>query len=151
MKALSVKQPFAMYIAEGEKTIEIRSWKTDYRGSLLICASLSESDWWWKDGEQMLLLPAGCALAVVDLVDVRRARKSDGEHAVCEVPAGSFAWIFENPRIVEPVKVLNKLRLFDVHDSIIRVLREDEDVFNFPPPQGERKPGRRSIIVDLGD
>ena len=39
MKALSVQQPYASLIAHGEKTVEIRSWRTQYRGDLLIVAS----------------------------------------------------------------------------------------------------------------
>lgn len=39
MKCLSVKQPFADLIVSGKKKIEIRSWKTSYRGELLIHAS----------------------------------------------------------------------------------------------------------------
>ena len=39
MKAVSVKQPWASLIAEGNKTIETRTWPTNYRGDLLICAS----------------------------------------------------------------------------------------------------------------
>jgi len=40
MKALSVKQPWANKIASGEKTIEVRTWYTHYRGPLLIVLSL---------------------------------------------------------------------------------------------------------------
>ncbi|HFC8533055.1 TPA: ASCH domain-containing protein [Neisseria lactamica] len=46
MKALSVRQPYAFLIGNCEKSIELRSWKTDYRGDLLICASKSEKDAW---------------------------------------------------------------------------------------------------------
>lgn len=38
MKALSVKQPWAALIASGEKPYEVRTWRTDYRGPLVICA-----------------------------------------------------------------------------------------------------------------
>ncbi len=38
MKCLSVSQPFAKLIIEGKKTIELRSWKTDYRGEFLVHA-----------------------------------------------------------------------------------------------------------------
>lgn len=41
MKALSVKQPWANLIAEGEKGIEIRTWPTKYIGPVAIHASLS--------------------------------------------------------------------------------------------------------------
>ena len=44
MKALSVKPPYATQILMFMKTVECRSWKTDYRGDLLICAS--SSPWW---------------------------------------------------------------------------------------------------------
>lgn len=39
MKALTIHSPWANAIAFGEKTIECRSWRTRYRGPLLICAS----------------------------------------------------------------------------------------------------------------
>lgn len=38
MKALTIKQPWATLIALGEKRIETRSWKTSYRGPILIHA-----------------------------------------------------------------------------------------------------------------
>jgi hypothetical protein len=38
-KTLSVKQPYATLICAGVKTVENRTWKTDYRGRLLIHAS----------------------------------------------------------------------------------------------------------------
>jgi hypothetical protein len=38
-KTLSVKQPYAAFICAGVKTVENRTWKTDYRGRLLIHAS----------------------------------------------------------------------------------------------------------------
>lgn len=41
MKVISLLQPWASLIALGEKKIETRSWKTDYRGPLLIHASKS--------------------------------------------------------------------------------------------------------------
>ena len=39
MKALSIKQPWASLIAHGIKDIENRSWKTNYRGKVLVHAS----------------------------------------------------------------------------------------------------------------
>lgn len=32
MKVLSIKEPYATLIANGDKLIETRSWKTNYRG-----------------------------------------------------------------------------------------------------------------------
>lgn len=39
MRVLSIKQPWASMIVRGAKRFEVRSWKTDYRGPLLIHAS----------------------------------------------------------------------------------------------------------------
>ena len=38
MKAITIKQPFATLIAEGIKEYEFRTWKTKYRGEILIHA-----------------------------------------------------------------------------------------------------------------
>ncbi|HXX05528.1 MAG TPA: ASCH domain-containing protein [Candidatus Bathyarchaeia archaeon] len=40
MKCLSVSQPYADFIIEGKKTIELRRWNTMYRGEFLIHAPL---------------------------------------------------------------------------------------------------------------
>lgn len=42
MKALTVKNPFATLIAMGIKDIENRTWRTNYRGRLLIHAASQE-------------------------------------------------------------------------------------------------------------
>jgi hypothetical protein len=44
-KVISIKQPYATFICAGIKTVENRTWKTNYRGRLLIHAS----------GEKLLL------------------------------------------------------------------------------------------------
>ncbi len=41
MKALTIKEPWATLIIEGYKKYEFRSWKTSYRGKILIHAGLS--------------------------------------------------------------------------------------------------------------
>lgn len=38
MKTLTIKQPWATLIIQGDKRFEFRSWKTSYRGDLLIHA-----------------------------------------------------------------------------------------------------------------
>ena len=44
MKALTIKQPWAWLIAHGYKNVENRTWRTNYRGNLLIHVSKSCSD-----------------------------------------------------------------------------------------------------------
>jgi len=103
MKALSVKQPWANLIAEGKKTIETRSWPTDYRGELLIVSSRIPP-----------IAPAGCAVAVVDLVDCRLMTADDETAACCKVYRGAWAWMLTNVRRVKPWPIRGQLRIFDV-------------------------------------
>lgn len=60
--ALSVKQPYAGQIAYGEKTIELRSKTTAFRGDLLICSSKKPN---------IPGLDCGFTLAMVELYDVK--------------------------------------------------------------------------------
>ena len=41
MKVLTIKEPWASLIIDGHKKYEFRSWKTNYRGKILIHAGLS--------------------------------------------------------------------------------------------------------------
>lgn len=104
MKALSIKQPWANMIARRDKTIELRMWGTPHRGPLLICSS-----------KKPYIEPAGYAIAIVDMIDCRRAIKED-EKAACSViwEGRDFAWIFENVRKINPFKVKGEVGIFDV-------------------------------------
>lgn len=73
MKALCIRQPWASMIARGEKTIETRTWKTNYRGDLLIIASKAP---------KFQGLPSGEAIAIVKLVDCRPMTTQD-QKAAC--------------------------------------------------------------------
>ena len=42
--ALSIKQPWAWLVVSGQKTMEIRTWKTDYRGPIWIHAGKGLDD-----------------------------------------------------------------------------------------------------------
>lgn len=76
MKALSIKQPWASLVVAGHKTVECRTWKTSYRGPLLICSS--KGDFEINDG---LIAPGGMGLGVVELVDVLPMTKADLEQS----------------------------------------------------------------------
>jgi ASCH domain-containing protein len=41
MKAISIRQPWAHFIVKGYKDIENRTWKTNYRGPILIHAGVN--------------------------------------------------------------------------------------------------------------
>jgi len=151
MKALSVKQPYAMLIVQGLKTIEVRSWETKHRGDLLICASAAPKNLFWCDTEtkENFLMPAGCVLGVVELLDVRPMVKADGKDSVWCYAPGAFAWVLRPKYAVRPHKVAGRLSLFDVDENRLEKLEDGiEDMFDFEPPQGEIKFGKTSRVLE---
>ena len=86
MKALTVHPVYAMCIVGGQKTVECRTWKTSYRGPILICSSAKKFH-----GS----IP-GHALGVVDLVDVVPFKR---EHIKPSMEDGmiydAYAWIWK--------------------------------------------------------
>ena len=70
MKAITIKQPYASLIAAGIKTYEFRTWKTKYRGELLIHAGKGvDKKAMEKFKKYNLDYPSGCIIAKVNLVD----------------------------------------------------------------------------------
>jgi len=102
MKALSVRQPWANLIASGQKTIETRTWQTSYRGELLIVSSRRPD-----------IYPAGCALAIVTLVDCRPMRSIDWIDACCDPYPGAFAWVICDVRKIDPIPTRGAQSLYD--------------------------------------
>lgn len=117
MKALSIDPEYTWYIFNNEKTIECRTWKTNYRGPLLICAS-------------KIPVPgciSGHAYCTAELVDVVDFDESHVEAAMMEgVPEGkAYAWILDDVRPIYPIPVRGTIGLFDVDDSLIKYLDEE--------------------------
>ncbi len=106
MKALTVRQPWADAIARGLKRIENRTWRTDYRGQLLIHAGLSEED---VPGRLRGRLALGSIIALVHLDDCLPLEETpDDEHA-----EGPWCWLLSDPiPLVEPVPCAGRLGLW---------------------------------------
>lgn len=51
MKVLTLKQPWATLVAEGIKKYEFRTWKTNYRGKVLIHAGAGVEKKSWLDSK----------------------------------------------------------------------------------------------------
>lgn len=80
MKALSVQQPWAQLLLNGDKTIEVRSWATKHRGELLICASAAPKDVFFKPkGSEALQLYAGAIIGIVNVIDCRLMVEADND------------------------------------------------------------------------
>jgi hypothetical protein len=122
VKTLSVCQPWAWALIHSGKRIENRTWRTDYRGPLLIHASRSMK---WDlpvlpDGTPVPEgLPRGVLVGVVELVDcVPYDAASSDPFAL----PGHWCWRVTSPRPVDPVPWKGRLQLFDVPMPVIRFL-----------------------------
>lgn len=128
MKCIAIKQPYASLIVSGVKTIENRTWASNYRGPLAIYASKAldkslvntERRFCKRYGLQFpTSLPASCIIGVVDLVgmmqsvtDEALADFDDGEGGLYQLiksgdqlpddltwyADGNIGWILANPR-----------------------------------------------------
>ncbi|MGM9834412.1 MAG: ASCH domain-containing protein [Bacilli bacterium] len=70
MKVITIKQPWASLIANGYKDYEFRTWKTKYRGEVLIHAGKSIDKDVLKRFEHLNLdYPCGCIIAKAIITD----------------------------------------------------------------------------------
>ena len=127
MKALSVHPEWAYLIACGEKTIECRTWKTNHRGPLLICAT----------AKKVKGLISGHALCVVDLIDIHPFTEADLEAACMdEMPEEPcYAWVLNDPGAIIPIPVKGQLGLWNypAEEEELAVPSSDEEydeIFN---------------------
>lgn len=77
MKCLSVSQPFADLIVKGKKTIELRSWNTNFRGEFLVH---SPSKIRKEDCKRLKIhskLLTGAIIGKVEIYDVKKYNSKD--------------------------------------------------------------------------
>lgn len=124
MKVLTIKQPWATLIMQGDKRFEFRSWQTKYRGDLLIHAGKG------IDKEAMKRLakylpdenPLGKILGKVTLVDCIRMCPEFKEMLLKENSdiytkssfSENFGWQVEDVQVFdEPIEAKGHLSLWE--------------------------------------
>lgn len=114
MRAICIQQPWAALIADGKKTLEVRSWSTKYRGPVVVLASRAwsrhDAASRWHDA--YFAAPRGVALCLVELVDVREGTSADTARTGGVDPTGYLVWQLGDPRPVEHLPVKGQLGLF---------------------------------------
>lgn len=127
--ALSIRQPWAELILQGRKTIEIRTWDTDYRGPFWLHTGKS-ADLELDRRFGVSNLPRGAFVGRVFLesispIDAARWELWRSQH--CDAgryEPGRLAWILSSPeRLLEPVPAPGQLKLFGIEDAIAQRLR----------------------------
>ena len=127
MKALTIKQPWASLIIEGYKKYEFRSWKTNYRGKVLIHAGASVDK---KDMERFshlnLKYPSKRIIAEVEIEDCLELTDKLNQEIISEnnIAYGNkertgYAWKLDNVRKIKSDKIIKgKLSLWDLDIDI---------------------------------
>lgn len=151
MKVLSIRDPWATLIARGVKDVENRSWSTRYRGPVAIQVSQNYDTAAHRDPVAAAAfvdddrvrklkpadMPRGVIIAVVDLVDVHRHRRTGNgcdsgtttmRASLCSLwgQPDVFHHRLENPRLLaEPVTAKGSLGLRELTpDVLARVLEQ---------------------------
>ena len=125
MKAITIKQPFASLIAAGLKEYEFRTWKTKYRGEILIHAGKGvDKKAMKKFASYGLEYPSGCIIAKVNLVDCIKV--DDNFRKIlykknAEVYSGiinhpeweGYGFQMNNIKKIEPIPVKGRLSIWE--------------------------------------
>lgn len=127
MKVISIKEPFATFIKDGYKKIETRSWKTNYRGELLIHASGKNIAKEFLTNEYVVSLTNklnmnyGNIICRGNLVDcvymdedfLKLMKKNEKEFNLGLYELGRYAWIFEDVEPIYPIPAKGKLNIWN--------------------------------------
>jgi hypothetical protein len=109
IKILSVHQPYANYILNGEKTLEIRTWKTKYRGKILICSTINK-----KFTPKINNYRFGEALCIAEIYDVVEFLPEHTKKSKIDFIKNHFAWCLKNiTPIIKPFKIKGQQGLFN--------------------------------------
>ena len=128
MKAITICQPYAELIMLGQKRVENRVWRIDYRGPLLIHAGKSRT---WLDSYKPLPthmdfggLVGICELSGCFPAKVLRAKKGPREfwdladHVHVE---GPYCWVLEHvARFPGLIELRGQQGMFEVEEGIVR-------------------------------
>ena len=123
MKALTVRNPWASLIVNGYKKYEFRSWKTNYRGKILIHAGLSlEKDMLNRFKDYNLDCITGAIIGEADIVDCilvddefnNKLRNIDPIVYGRSNHVETYAWQLENVKKYDaPIYIKGKLGLWN--------------------------------------
>ena len=126
MKVLTIKNPWATLIDDGYKKYEFRSWKTNYRGKILIHAGLSlEKDMLLRFKNYNLDCINGAIIGEADLVGCILVNEEFNNKLKYIDPivygksnhTETYAWKLENVKKYDkPIYVKGKLGLWNYEE-----------------------------------
>lgn len=124
MKVITIRQPWATLIAKGYKEYEFRSWKTKYRGDILIHAGKNiESDALKRFENLKLEYTRGYIIAKAKITDCIYVDKNLKEKLIAKDPNvyknlnktdwKGYGFKIEDVKEISPILVNGKLSLWE--------------------------------------
>lgn len=128
MKALTISQPWASLIADGQKFVENRKWSTNYRGEIAIHAGQGTQ---YLSKPELAKYPTGCVIATARLIEcvslswikdtvanslnVRTSSEWITWQEVLDhdYTEGPYCWVLDDIRRIEPVPAKGKQGLWE--------------------------------------
>ncbi len=122
MKALSIHPYYALGIFFLEKTVENRTWTTNYRGDILICSTV-------KKFTDTIPGHALCIVTLKDIVPMKKEHLKAADMYEDQYDPNSYAWLLENVRVIKPFPIKGKLSLWECDHEIeyLKVNESDEE------------------------
>lgn len=145
MKALTVIQPWGTLLVTGKKRLETRTWKTNYRGAILIhagmarynyildvCKGQEERQIYFRNAgigsdDDLRKLPFGAILGKAELVNCVRIDETlaelireqhPDEYVFGDFTPGRYAWVMENSVVFDsPIPACGKQGLWNWEES----------------------------------
>lgn len=127
MKVLTIKNPWAELIVDGYKKYEFRSWKTSYRGKLLIHAGMSlEKEMLERFKDYSLTCVNGAIIGEAELVDCILVTEEVNQELrnIDPIVYGrsnhteTYAWKLENIKKYDsPIYIKGKLGLWNYNEE----------------------------------
>lgn len=140
MKVLSIKEPFATLIKDGHKLIETRSFKTSYRGTIYIHASVKKVDDDFLNNKVLngliknISYNYGNIICRANLIDCKlmdeaflnEIKENEKEYSLGIYKLGRYAWILDNVEVIESIPAKGNLNIWNFYkeEDILKLLPE---------------------------
>lgn len=156
IKALSFRQPWAELVLAGKKTLDLRTWNTNYRGKLAIYASQTiEPERCSEFGIDAKTLTTGAVIGVVDLLGVVELDENTYMERSAEHLGGRnyhspmFGWELANPRMLTlPQPAKGRTLLFEVDIPEDAFVSQMQPAYKQPEIEVNSEP---TVEISLGD
>jgi hypothetical protein len=139
MKAISIRQPWADWVIQGRKTLELRTWMVSHRGPLAIHASQTiNREACRVHGIDPQSLNTGAIIGTVELLEIVRLDESSfvnqqekhlaaGFFKPPKPEETLFGWKLANPKpLPKPIPYRGRMGLFSIPDNAIHGERQTD-------------------------